>query len=206
MNLGTWFHIKIRNAFHDEYKATQWNVYSERGLKFTASIEYLSDYFSELLTYRSLNQLIGETVHWIWLPNYIAYFALPFLLSSYSYLTVAIIMLVILGIGSVFISLFYFRWLNILSLLVAPLFIWLSYAFVWGFLFIINGSILNAIIVGVSFILLLVGVYDLIVGLFNLPIQLWIMRMPQSDCILRNIGWYHGRKLGLDIDKWGKTS
>ncbi len=45
MNIGEFFHNAIITLFHDEYKVTQWNVYSERGLKFTASIRYLSDYF-----------------------------------------------------------------------------------------------------------------------------------------------------------------
>lgn len=55
-------------------------VYAQGGLKFSADEEALRRYFSPILPYVSLNDLIGEAVFWVLLPSSLAIWTFPFLL------------------------------------------------------------------------------------------------------------------------------
>src|SRR5215207_4367404 len=58
-------------------------LYAQGGLKFRADEEPLRRYFSQVLPYVSLNDLIGEAVFWVLFPSSLAIWTFPFLLYLY---------------------------------------------------------------------------------------------------------------------------
>jgi len=73
-------------------------VYAQGGLKFRADEEALRRYFSQILPYVSLNDLIGEAVYWVLFPSSLAVWTFPFLLYfqglAFTLVTVAVLFLV----------------------------------------------------------------------------------------------------------------
>lgn len=176
-------------------------VYAQGGLKFRADEDKLRRYFSPILPHISLNDLIGEAVFWSMLPSTLAIWIFPFLIYSQGVpfaLTVAIILYLV---SEIFHMVFYLKPLNYLIFILGNQFLSLIFYIVWGAILIISGSMINAIILGVWFLFHTLGGNQIV---FLLPLTPLLAKffLPPSDQILRNVGWYYGRKFGLDPTQW----
>lgn len=176
-------------------------VYARGGLKFRADENTLRRYFSPILPHVSLNDLIGEAVFWSMLPSTLAIWTFPFLLYFkgilFALITTAILYLIV-EIGHLS---FYLKPLNYIIFILGNNFLAFIVYLIWTAILIFSGSIERVIILGIWFVFFALGFSQLIL-LPLLPILTKFFALPPSDQILRNIGWYYGRKSGFDPTKW----
>lgn len=177
-------------------------VYAQGGLKFRADEEALRRYFSTILPHVSLNDLIGEAVFWVLLPSSLAIWTFPFLLyyqGSVFALVVVIVLFLLVGIAHQYI---YLKPLNYLLFIFGNRLLQLAGYVVLAVIFIVAGSIANALIIGAWFILFALGLGDLLLGLLPILFRGKLFSLPQSDQVLRTVGIYYGAKFGEDPLSW----
>jgi|GEM_PF-3578941 len=177
-------------------------IYAEGGLKFRADEKALCRYFSPILPYVSLNDLIGEAVFWVLLPSSLAIWIFPFLLyycgAVFAIITAAIFFIFV-GIGHQHI---YLKPLNYLVFVFGNRLLQLIGYIAWAVIFILDGSITNILHIGAWFVFFAFGLGDMILGLLPILFGGRIFSLPLSDQVLRTVGIYHGAKLGMDPLTW----
>jgi len=177
-------------------------VYAQGGLKFRADEGALRRYFSQILPYVSLNDLIGEAVFWILFPSSLAIWTFPFLFYFQGVgfaLLAALILFLLAGIAHQYI---YLKSLNYLVFVFGNRLLQLAGYVVWGVVFLAGGSISNTLIIGAWFIFFALGLGDLILGLLPILFQGRLFSLPLSDQVLRTVGIYYGAKFGADPLTW----
>jgi hypothetical protein len=76
--------------FSIDYKnVPRQGVYAHGGLKFRAGENSLSRFFAPILSYVSLNDLIGEAVFWVLLPSTLAVWTFPLIFYRIELIIVA---------------------------------------------------------------------------------------------------------------------
>ncbi len=179
-------------------------IYAQGGLKFRADEEALRRYFSPILPYVSLNDLIGEAVFWVLLPSSLAIWTFPFLLYYYgAVLAVGATLLLSTFVGVVH-QYVYLKSINYWVFIFGNRLLWLAGYVVWAVIFIFQGSSANVVFLGVWLIIFWLGLGDTIHNLL-LPIlfRKKFFSLPLSDQVLRTIGFYYGVKFGMDPFNWG---
>jgi len=116
-------------------------VYAQGGLKFRADEKALKQYFTPILSYVSLSDLIGEAVFWKILPTNLAVYIFPFILHYKGILFAIITAVVVFLIAEIYHLFFYNRLLNYLVFFLGnPLPELILYA-VFLVIFILSGSL-----------------------------------------------------------------
>jgi len=176
-------------------------VYAQGGLKFRADEEALSRYFAPILSYVSINDLIGEAVFWFLLPSTLAIWTFAFLLYRQGILfaliaTIVLYLFVVIGH-----MVLYIKPLNYVVFILGNRLLQLVAYVVLAVILVLSGSILKVIILGGWFLFFAVGLDQLIL-LPLISILRKFFSLPPSDQVLRNIGWYYARKFGIDPTQW----
>ena len=178
-------------------------IYTQGGLKFRADEEALRRYFSQVLPYMSLNDLIGEAVFWVLLPSSLAIWTFPFLLY-YQGVGLAVVVTLLLStfVGIVH-QYVYLKSINYWVFIFGNRLLWLAGYILWTVIFIFHGSSANVVLLGVWLIIFWVGLGDTIHS-FLLPMlfRKKFFSLPLSDQVLRTIGFYYGVKFGMDPFTW----
>jgi hypothetical protein len=175
-------------------------VYAKGGLKFRADEEALSRYFAPILPYVSLNDLIGEAVFWTLIPETVAVWIFPLLLyfkgvffailvTSGSYLLVYFMHLVT-----------YSKVLNYVNFFLANRPIQIVVYAIFIIIYIITHLWAYALALGIWMTVFALGLNVLDVLLIAICVK--VFSLPPSDQVLRNVGWYYGRKLDMDPSSW----
>ncbi len=184
-------------SYQDEGDA----VIAQGGLKFRAGEAALKRYFGSILGFVALSDLIGEAVFWSLLPSTVSIWLFPLTLMSFSSLVA-----VAAGVGAflafqIFHMKFYVKPLNYLVFIFGnrPL-QFLAYL-VFAASFIYSGQITKSIVLGSWFCMFALGVSELLLVPI-IPVISALFALPPSDQVLRKVGWYYGRKLGLNPAEW----
>jgi hypothetical protein len=178
-------------------------VYARGGLKFRADENALRRYFSPILPYVSLNDLIGEAVFWVLLPSSFAIWTFPFLLYYYGGVLAVVTTLLLSTFVGIVHQYIYVKSINYLVFIFGNRLLWLAGYIVWALIFIFQGSSADVVFLGVWLIIFWLGLGDTIHSLF-LPIlfRKKFFSLPLSDQVLRTVGFYYGNKLGMDPFSW----
>src|SRR6266480_2830489 len=177
-------------------------VCAQGGLKFRADEEALRRYFSQILPYVSLNDLIGEAVFWVLFPSSLAVWTFPFLLyfKGVAFALVStVVLFLVAGIAHQYI---YLKSVNYLVFILGNRLLQLAAYVVWALIFLVEGSLSNTLILGAWFISFALGLGDLILGLLPILFQGKLFSLPLSDHVLRTVGIYYGAKFGADPLTW----
>ena len=168
-------------------------VIAQGGLKFRATEESLSHYFSSILPFVSLNDLIGEAVFWIIMPSTITLWIFPILIYKQG-LPLSLLWIVLLHVALYIIHLFiYVKPLNYLVFVLANPFVEFSFYIITGIYFVYLGHISWAIAMGSVFIFYKVGLDVVLISALTFPINRFV-GLPTSDALIKLIGWHYGRK------------
>lgn len=177
-------------------------VYAEGGLKFRADEEKLRSYFAPILPYMSLNDLIGEALFWTMFPATVALWFFPFLLYFKGFLFALIFTVALYLIVQIAHLITYFKPLNYVVFIFGNKFFTLVAYIVWATILIITGSGGEVFILGAWFVLFALGLEQLILAPILLSCFKIFLSLPPSDQILRNVGWYYGKKFGENPSAW----
>lgn len=176
-------------------------VYAEGGLKFRADEAALRRYFAPILSYISLNELIGEAVFWTLLPSTLAIWVFPVFLyfKGVSFALRATLILSI--IADMVYQVFYSKLINYIIFILANKLLALIFYLVLETILIRFNFVKEAIVLMAWGLFSISGLIEIIF----LPIDLILVKffgLAKSDQVLRNIGWHYGRKLGLNPLQW----
>jgi len=177
-------------------------VYAEGGLKFRADEYKLRHYFSPILSYISLNDLIGEAVFWSLLPSTLAIWIFPVFLYFKGILFALISTLILYLIAEIGHQIFYSKLLNYIVFILGNKVLAFIIYLILAIILIHSGFIKQVIALAGWFLFSASGSIELM----SFPIALISVKffgLPESDQVLRNIGWHYGRKLGLNPLRWG---
>jgi len=176
-------------------------VYAEGGLKFRADENMLRHYFAPILSYISLNELIGEATFWSLLPSTLAIWVFPIFLYFKGTFYALMATLILSNIMEILHQLFYSKIINYAIFILANNILALIVYFILAIILIHLNFFKEAIVLIVWGFFSISGLVEIIF----FPIDLALVKffgLPKSDQILRNIGWHYGRKLGLDPLQW----
>lgn len=173
-------------------------IYAEGGLKFRADERALRRYFAPILSRVSLNDLVGEAVFWVHLADTASIWAFPILLyvrgPSAAFVGAALIFLVAeMASRAIYIKVLNYT-VFVLGNRALQLFAYGAFA-VWLW---IHGSTGGALALAFWLGIFWFGAAQFLGGLLLLPIHRILFSLPPSDQALRNVGFYHGVRIGLD--------
>lgn len=177
------------------------NIYARGGLKFRADEHSLRHYFAPILPYVTLNDLIGEAVFWSVLPSTLAIWTFPIVFYRGEFIIIVIALYVLAQILHMTI---YLKWLNYLVFVFSnKLLEFLFYAILAG-VFMQNGSVFAAVILGIVFLFFAIGGDEFHFGLIMLallshawfrPFTKRFLYLPRSDQILWNVSRFYRKKV-----------
>lgn len=201
--LSTIIFIGKTDLFSVDYKNIPGQcVYTQGGLKFRTDEDALRRYFAPILSYVSLKELIGEAVFWSMLPSALAIWVFPFLLYTQGVLFAVITTIVLYLIAEIGHIIFYLKPLNYIVFVLGNNLLSLVVYIIWVAILILSGSIVETVILGAWFLFFALGLNQIIFLFPLIPILAKLFSLPPSDQVLRNIGWYYAKKLGIDPSKW----
>jgi hypothetical protein len=176
-------------------------IYAKGGLKFRADETRLRNYFSSILTKVTLNDLIGEAVFWILFPASLVILVFPVLLFFKGTVFAVVTSIVLYLILDFLHMILYIKPLNYFVFIFGNRILQFLYYIVWGVVFYRINDIGSIFILGTFILAFCLGLDRLISGivLFFPYAKLF---SPHSDQILRNVGWYYGRKYGQNPSSW----
>jgi len=195
-------HTKRKELFSLNYQNVPGQcVYAEGGLKFRADENMLRHYFAPILSYISLNELIGEATFWSLFPSTLAIWVFPIFLyfKGISFALIATLILSI--IVDIIHQVFYVKLINYVIFILTNKLLALIVYFILTIVLIRFNSLKQAIV------LIAWGLFSIsgLIEIIFFPIDLILVKffgLSKSDQVLRNIGWYYGRKLGLNPFQW----
>lgn len=177
-------------------------VIAEGGLKFRASEEYLRRYFAPILPFVSLNDLIGEAVFWSLTPGTMAVWAFPLLLYREGLRSALLLTLAVHASWEIVFQLVYIRPLNYLTFALGNRLLQAVGYLIAGIVCASTGHLgWTFALIGVL-VAYTLALPDLVVGVVTFPFNLFFVKLPVSDHLLRLVGWYHARKHGQDPMSW----
>lgn len=178
------------------------------GVKFRASRLALESYFSPVLTYVSLNDLVGEAVFWMLLPWTFAIYLFPFLLFTKGLvfaLFVTLISYLLLGLLHWFV---YIRPINYLLFFFANPIPQIVLYIIFGVLFYLSGSYFEIISLVIALLFFRLGGGEILCFIFFQPLYIIAgiyyrrtgnyLLLPTSDQVLRTVGFYYAKKHKID--------
>lgn len=177
-------------------------VCAQGGLKFRADEEALRRYFSQILPYASLNDLIGEAVFWVLFPSSLAVWTFPFFLYFEGVafaLVITVVLFLVAGIAHQYI---YLKSVNYLVFILGNRLLQLAGYIVWTLIFFNEGSLSNILILGAWFIFFALGFGDSMLGLLPILFRGRVFSLPLPDQVLRTVGVYYGTKFEADPLTW----
>lgn len=206
----SWATIRQENASYKEAPEGLFSVeyangpgpvlYAQGGLKFRANEAALRYYFAPILRHVSFKDLVGEAVFWVLLPSTAAIWVFPFVLRVG--LWFGLWTTVLLHVACQFVVWkTYIKPLNYLVFFLGnrPL-QFLGYV-IFFFVYYVDGRLAEAWALVGWFLFVAFGL-DHLLGLPLIPVFASLFPLPMSDQALRNVGWYYGRKHGLDVASW----
>jgi len=189
------------------------HIYSRGGLKFRADEESLRHYFAPILSYATLNDLIGEAVFWCLLPSTLAIWAFPLVLYPPDSIFLVLVLYVL---GRILHMAIYLKPLNYLVFIFCnPLLQFLFYA-ILVVVFILNRSVISwerlpaILFLAAVFLFFRLGGDELLFGLIMLgflshvwfrPFTKRFLYLPPSDQILWNVGRFYRKKFGVNPEE-----
>jgi hypothetical protein len=185
-------------------------VYAQGGLKFRFTEETLKEYFGPILSYVSLNDLIGEAVFWTMLPTYLAVYIFPFILYYKGILVSIVTAAVVFLIAEIYHLSFYNKPLNYLAFFLGSTLPQSILYAVFLVLFIRSGSVAKIAVLVVQFLASFLGIYQVFAFIIDFPLVIinrayfqktkeFLFLPSSSDQILINIGRYYAKKFRIDL-------
>ena len=177
-------------------------VFAQGGLRFRADEESLRRYFAPILPHISLNDLIGEATSWLLLPSAISFWLFPVLLDALDISVAVVATAAIYLVATLSHFLAYSRPVNYLVLLFSQKIPRLLFYAGWAALLILRGFTMKAAVLGGAYLLFGFGVEARMVATLLAPLYAQLFSLPPSDLVLRNVGWYHAARHGVDPTTW----
>jgi len=177
-------------------------VYARGGLKFRADEASLRRYFAEILPHVSLNDLIGEATFWLLLPSTAAVWLFPVFLYFWGIASAVLATAAVYVFATVSHFLIYSKPVNYLVLLFSQRVPRLIVYAGWATIFLLKGLAAKALVVGAAFLFFAFGLESRMFATLLTPVYATLFSLAPSDLVLRNVGWYHGLKRGLDPTAW----
>lgn len=183
-------------------------VYAHGGLKFRADENSLSRFFAPILSYVSLNDLIGEAVFWCLLPSTLAAWTFPLIFYRIELIIIAPVLYVL---ARIFHMCIYLKPLNYLIFVFANKLLQFIFYAILAIVFILKGGssefnspVVPALILGIVFLFFAFGGDEFIFGLTMLSLLLCypflkkFLFLPPSDQILWNVGRFYIKKFRIN--------
>ncbi len=178
------------------------------GMKFRADREALERYFNPVLTYVSLNDLVGEAVFWMLLPWTLAIYLFPFLLFAKGLVFALLATLISYLLLELLHWFIYIKAINYLLFFFASPIPQIILYIIVGVLFYLSGSYLEIISLGVVLLFFRLGGGAILSSILFLPLYIiagiyfrktgYYLFLPNSDQVLRTIGFYYAKKNKID--------
>lgn len=184
------------------------SVYAHGYLKFRADEESLSHFFAPILSYVSLNDLIGEAVFWCLLPSTLAIWTFPLVFYRSEFIIIAPALYVLARILNMTI---YLKPLNYLVFIFANMLLQFIFYAILSVVFIFKGgtsefssSLIPVLMLCIVFLFFAFGGDEFIFGLIMLsllfcyPFLKKFLFLPPSDQILWNVGQFYSKKFRIN--------